>query len=200
MRTHSPGTGPGPTSAVASWACGLGPLAVVLALAVLPALASQTKGPADPVVVFETAKGTFEIQLFQADAPKSVEQILTLVKRSFYRGQRIHRVTPTLVQWGDPKSKDMTFQEYWGTGGSGRAINAFEVSKKHTHVRGAVGLAHSGNPMAADSQIYVMKAASASLDGKHAVIGQVTTGMAVVDKLQVTDVIKNVSLKGAGPK
>jgi peptidyl-prolyl cis-trans isomerase B (cyclophilin B) len=178
------------------------PSAVLLALVVLslPALASQTKGPADPLVVFETAKGTFEIQLFQADAPKSVEQILALVKRSFYRGQRIHRVTPTLVQWGDPKSKDMTFQEYWGTGGSGRAINAFEVSKKHNHVRGAVGLAHSGNPMAADSQIYVMKAASASLDGKHAVIGQVTAGMAVVDKLQVTDVIKNVSLKGAGPK
>ena len=175
-------------------------LSLVSAISVA-ALAAQTKPPADPIVVFETAKGTFEIQLFQADAPKSVAQIVALCRRGFYRGQRIHRVTPTLAQWGDPKSKDMTQRDYWGTGGgSGKPINAFEVSKKHNHVRGAVGLAHAGNPMAADSQLYVMKGASPSLDGKHAVIGQVTAGMAVVDKLQEADVIKNVYVKGEGPK
>ncbi len=54
--------------------------------------------------------------------------------------------------------------------------------------------------MAADSQLYVMKTASPSLDGKHAVIGQVTAGMAVVDKLQVTDVIKNVTIKAPAQK
>jgi cyclophilin family peptidyl-prolyl cis-trans isomerase len=167
----------------------------------MAARAAQTKAPADPIVVFETAKGTFEIQLFQTDAPKSVAQIVALCRRGFYRGQRIHRVTPTLAQWGDPKSKDMTQRDYWGTGGgSGKPINAFEVSKKHNHVRGAVGLAHAGNPMTADSQLYIMKNASPSLDGKHAVIGQVTAGMAVVDKLQETDVIKNVYVKGEGPK
>jgi peptidyl-prolyl cis-trans isomerase B (cyclophilin B) len=164
-------------------------------------LAQMAPAAPPPVVVFETVKGTFEIQLFAADAPKSVEHIVGLVKRGFYRGQRIHRVTPTLVQWGDPKSKDMTYREHWGIGGgSGSAINAFELSKKHTHVRGAVGLAHSGNPMAADSQLYVMKTASPSLDGKHAVIGQVTAGMPVVDKLQVTDVIKNVTIKAPAQK
>ena len=89
----------------------------------------------------------------------------------------------------------MSRQAYWGTGGSGRAINAFELSEKRTHVRGAVGLAHSGNPMAADSQIYIMKTASPSLDGKHAVIGQVTAGMAVVDKIAVPDMIKNATVK-----
>ena len=94
----------------------------------------------------------------------------------------------------------MTYREHWGTGGSGTPINAFEVSKKHTHLRGAVGLAHSGNPMTADSQIYMMKAASPSLDGKHAIIGQVTTGMAVVDKIVETDVIKNAYLKAEGSK
>jgi cyclophilin family peptidyl-prolyl cis-trans isomerase len=174
----------------------------LLAVAALAAAgaAEQAKPAADPVVVFETAKGTFEIQFFRGEAPKSVEHILALVKRSFYRGQRFHRVTATLAQVGDPQSKDMTFKDHWGTGGSGRAINAFELSKKRTHVRGAVGLAHSGNPMAADSQIYIMKAASPSLDGKHAVIGQVAAGMPIVDKLQVADVIKNLYLKGEGPK
>lgn len=178
-------------------------VAIVLIAAALavPGAAPQSTSPPDlPVVVFETAKGAFEIQLFQAEAPKSVAQIVALVKRGFYRGQRFHRVTAALAQVGDPKSKDMTYREYWGTGGSGKAINAFEWSKKRLHVRGAVGLAHSGNPMAADSQIYIMKAASPSLDGKHAVIGQVTVGMGVVDKVLVPDVIKNVSLKGEGPK
>jgi peptidylprolyl isomerase len=62
-------------------------------------------------------------------------------------------------------------------------------------VRGAVGLAHSGNPAGADSQFYIMKGASPSLDGKHAVIGQVVSGMAVVDKIAVPDMIKNATLK-----
>src|SRR4249919_556165 len=163
--------------------------------------AAQTKAiPDQPVVVFETVKGTIEFQLFKADAPKSTQQIEDFVRRSFYRGQRFHRVTPILVQVGDPKSRDMTYRDYWGRSGSGTPINAFEVSKTHNHVRGAVGLAHSGNPMTADSQIYFMKAANASLDGKHAIIGQVTVGMAVVDKIQETDQIKNAFLKGEGPK
>ena len=181
-----------------SRALGLWPLAFCAALA-LP-VAAQKPIPDQPVMVLETARGTIEIQLFASEAPKSVAQIAALVRRSFYRGQRFHRVTPTLAQVGDPRSRDMTYREHWGTSGSGTPINAFEVSKKRTHQRGAVGLAHSGNPMTADSQIYIMKAASPSLDGKHAIIGQVTSGMAAVDKIVETDVIKNAYLKGEGPK
>ncbi len=181
-----------------SWALGLGPLAVSVLLS-LPA-AAQKPIPDKPVLVIETAKGSIEIELFAAEAPKSVAQIVALVRRSFYRGQRFHRVTPSLAQVGDPKSRDMTYRDHWGTSGSGTPINAFEVSKKRTHQRGTVGIAHAGNPMAADSQIYIMKAASPSLDGKHAIIGQVTAGMATVDKIAVADVIKNAYLKGEGPK
>jgi cyclophilin family peptidyl-prolyl cis-trans isomerase len=165
------------------------------------AVAAQTKpAPAGPVLVFETVKGTFEVRLFPAEAPKSVAHITELVRKSFYRGLRIHRVTASLAQWGDPKSRDMSLRDYWGSGGSGSPINAFEVSKRRTHVRGAVGLGYAGNPNFADSQLYVMKAPSPSLDGKYAVIGQVTTGMAAVDKLEVTDMIKNAYVKGEGPK
>jgi len=158
---------------------------------------APVKAPAapDPVLVLETAKGTIEIRLFRSEAPKSVDHLLELMKRSFYRGQRFHRVLPSLVQVGDPTSRDMSRKDYWGTSNSGSPIGVFELSKKRSHVRGAVGLAHSGNPLSADSQIYIMKTASPSLDGKHAIVGQVISGMAVVDKIVVTDMIKNATVK-----
>ena len=99
------------------------------------------------------------------------------------------------MQFGDPQSRDMTRRDYWGNGNSGSPIGVFELSKTRTHVRGAVGLAHSGNPLGADSQLYIMKTPSPSLDGKHAVIGRVTSGMAVVDRIAVEDMIKNATIK-----
>lgn len=174
--------------------------ACVLALGVFasdPAATAQTKpsAPPNPVIVFDTAKGSIEIELFQSEAPKSVEHILDLMKRSFYRAQRFHRVTPSLAQVGDPQSRDMSKQAYWGNGNSGHSIGVFEVSKKRSHVRGTVGLGHSGNPTFADSQIYIMKTASPGLDGKYAIIGRVVTGMTVVDRIVVTDMIKDARVK-----
>jgi peptidyl-prolyl cis-trans isomerase B (cyclophilin B) len=174
-------------------------IAGILAL-MAPLGARQAKPDALPVITIDTAKGSIDVQLFQVEAPKSVEHLLGLVRRDFYRGHRITRVTASLVQFGDPSSRDMSRREYWGKGGSGNPIGVFEPSKKRLHVRGAVGYAHSGNPAGADSQIYFMKVAGPSLDGKHAVIGQVVSGMAVVDKLQETDIVKSVSVKAAGPK
>ena len=174
-------------------------LVVVVAAGLLggAALHSQTKpaAPADPVLVFETAKGAFEIRLFASETPTSVAHILTHMRRNVYRAQRFHRVERLLVQTGDPKSRQVSQRAYWGTGNTGSPIGVFEWSKKRTHVRGAVGLAHSGDARAADSQFYIMKGASPGLDGKHAIIGQVTAGMAVVDKLVVGDVIKDARVK-----
>ena len=176
------------------------PLLIVIAIGMPLVGGAQTQPAADPVFVLETVKGVVELRLFQAEAPKSVAHILQLVRRSYYRGQRIIRVEPTLVQFGDVQSRDMTRKANWGSGGSGTPINAFELLKKYTHRRGMVGLAHSGNPMAADSQLYIMKQPSPGLDGKHAIIGQVTAGLGVVDKLAVADLIKNAYVKGEGPK
>jgi cyclophilin family peptidyl-prolyl cis-trans isomerase len=169
--------------------------AIVLLLGAAPQ--SQTKAPAtpDPVFVLETAKGVIEIRLFRSEAPKSVDHVLALIKRSFYRGQRFHRVEKALVQTGDPQSRDMSREAYWGNGNSGSPIGVFERIKTRLHVRGAVALAHSGNPAGADSQFYILKQPIPSLDGKHAVIGQVVSGMAVVDKIAVRDMIKNTTLK-----
>src|SRR5687768_9724949 len=153
-------------------------LAIMLVgLAVADGSTSGVQGtPPGSTVTLETAKGAIQIHLFTTEAPKSVAHILALVKNNFYRGQRIHRVEASLVQFGDQTSRDMTMREWWGRRGSGRAIGVAELNKR-PHVRGAVSLAHSGDPRYADSQLFIMKAASPSLNGKHVVIGQVTTGM-----------------------
>ena len=169
---------------------------VVLAATLAEAQAARGAAAASgsPTVVVETVKGTIEIQLFDKDAPKSVEHVVALVKRSFYRSQRVHRAEAALIQFGDPQSRDMTKTGSWGTGSSYNPIGVAEFSKR-THVRGMVGLANSGNPKLADSQIYIMKAPSSSLNGKYVIIGQVTKGMDVVDKLQYADMIKMVTVK-----
>ena len=173
--------------------------AIVLSLLVFVSTrADQTKttaAAAAPVIVLETEKGTVEIETYPADAPKSVEMILVLVRRGFYRGQRFHRVTVDLVQLGDPQTKDMTKEAYWGRLGSGVPVGVAELSKKHPHVRGIVGLAHSGEAKYADSQFYIQKNANSSLDGKYAVIGHVIKGIDVVDKIEVADVIRNATVR-----
>ena len=164
--------------------------------------ARQARGPAappNPVMVMDTVKGSIEIQLFQSDAPKSVAHIIELVKKGFYRSTRFHREENSLVQFGDQLSRDMTRERFWGTGNSGNPIGVAELSKRR-HIRGIVSLANGGNILMADSQMFIMKTASPSLDGKYTIIGQVTKGMDVVDKIQRTDLIKLVTIKEAAPK
>jgi len=156
-----------------------------------------------PVIVFETAKGTFEVEMYPSEAPKSVAHILALVRRNFYNGLRVHRVVPGFVtQFGDPQTRDMTLRDRWGSGGSGRSIGVAEMSPKRTHKLGTVALAHSGDPKGGDSQIYICVNSDpgryAPMNGNYAVIGQVISGMSVVQKLQETDVIRRATVKEPG--
>jgi peptidyl-prolyl cis-trans isomerase B (cyclophilin B) len=164
-----------------------------------PAKPAAAAKPALPMMVIETEKGTIEIQLFQPEAPKSVDHIIALVNKSFYRSQRFHRVETSVVQFGDPQSRDMTKQGSWGTGSSYNPIGVVELTKRK-NVRGMVGLAHSGNARLADSQLYILKRANPTLDGQHVIVGQVTGGMAVVDKIERADMLKMVTIKAAGQK
>jgi cyclophilin family peptidyl-prolyl cis-trans isomerase len=159
--------------------------------------APQRSPGAGPIIVFETAnKGSFEMETYPNEAPKTVAHILALVKRNFYNGQRIHRQVPGfVVQWGDPLSRDYTRRERWGTGSSGKPIGVGEVSPKRTHRVGAVAAAHAGDPRAADNQIYVALAAQPRLDGDFTVFAQVIAGMDVVRKLEVGDVIRRATIK-----
>lgn len=163
-------------------------------------LSAQKTTNTNPVIVVDTDKGVIEIELNPKMAPKGVEKILGLVARNFYRGQRVHRVTPNLVQWGDPGTRNMRNQSSWGSGGSGTRLGVAEITPAMKHVRGAVGFAYSGDAKYADSQIYIMKTAMPGIDGQYSIIGKVVSGIAVADKLQATDVIKNITLKAATAK
>jgi peptidylprolyl isomerase len=99
-----------------------------------------------------------------------------------------------MVNFGDPQTRDMTKEKLWGMANTETPIGAAEFSNRK-HVRGIVGLGHSGDPKLADSQLYIMKQASPSLDGKYVIVGRVINGMAVVDKLTYADRLTNVTLK-----
>lgn len=171
-------------------------LILLLLLTVAPA-----QPPSRPIVVVETSKGTIEFELFSEEAPKSVAHVMALVKQAFYDGQRVHRALPDfLVQWGDPLSRDLSKRDLWGrhTGaGSGKPIGVGEVSKKRRHLRGTVGLAHTGDPRGADSQLYITLTPQPRLDKEHTIIGQVVAGDDVLSALVEGDEIRRVSLKEA---
>lgn len=169
---------------------------------------SQQAKPAaatSAVLVFETARGAFEIETF-GDSPRSLARVLELVRRGFYRGQRVHWVQGSVVQFGDPLSRDMTKEVDWGTGGSGprnsiRPIGVVETSKR-VFDRGIVGLAYrtGRKPDTADCQLFILRGANPALNGKYAVIGRVSKGMEIVDKIEKADLIKYAYVKGENPK
>jgi cyclophilin family peptidyl-prolyl cis-trans isomerase len=157
--------------------------------------AGRTPG-AGPVIVVETVKGTFEFETYPNEAPRTVEHIVNLVKKNFYTGLRFHRVEPGFViQAGDPNTRDYMKKDIWGTGGSGTPVGVSELSRKHKHVKGAVAMAHPGNPAKADAQFYVMLGDRPSLDGKYVVFGQLISGFEVPAKIRVGDVIKRMYVK-----
>jgi peptidyl-prolyl cis-trans isomerase B (cyclophilin B) len=167
--------------------------------------AAQEAKPATPasegagaVVVVDTAKGTFEFETYPKEAPKTVEHILSLVKKNFYNGQVFHRVVNNfVVQWGDPQTRDMRLKNSWGNGGSGKPIGVGEMSPLRTHKYGAVAMAYAGSPARADSQMYVVIRPNGTpdLDGKYTVFGQVISGMDVVQKISQYDAIKRMSIR-----
>ena len=167
-----------------------------------PARASQSSKTAPlPTLVADTVKGSIEIELYPADAPKSVAHVLDLVRKGFYRGLRFHRVEASLVQVGDPNSRNMTMRDWWGREGSGSPVGVAEISKRLRHFRGTVGLANTGSPALSDSQFYIMKVNTASsLDGKYTIVGHVTKGMDVVDRIEVADILRLVTIKGETAK
>jgi len=165
----------------------------------VPAAAAPKSPGAGPVFVVETMKGTFEIETYPNEAPKTVDHILGLIKRNFYNGQRILRIVPNqLVQFGDPQTRDMTKQAWWGRGfdaGSGHSIGVAEFSKKRLHKIGSVSMAHPGEAREADSQMFISLSAQPKWNGQYTVFGQVISGMDVVRKLAVTDRIVRVTLR-----
>jgi peptidyl-prolyl cis-trans isomerase B (cyclophilin B) len=125
------------------------------------------------------------MEFFPQDAPKTVENFVTLAKKGFYNGLTFHRVVPDfVVQGGDPKGD--------GTGGPGHTIPA--EFNKQKHVRGSVAMARSQHPDSAGSQFYITYGATPHLDGNYTVFGKVTSGMEHVDRIKVGDRMKSVAI------
>jgi peptidyl-prolyl cis-trans isomerase B (cyclophilin B) len=167
------------------------------AVCVAASVPAQEKSPgAGPVIVLETEKGVIEIETYPEEAPKTVAQIVGLVKRNFYNGLRFHRAEPNfVVQIGDPQTRNMQLVEWWGRTGSGKPIGAAEISKKRRHLRGSVAMAHSGDPRHADSQFYILMRPAPELDAKFAVFGRVISGMDVVVRIQKADRLRRAYVK-----
>ena len=128
---------------------------------------------------------TIDIAFYPQDAPKTVENFVTLAKKGYYNGLKFHRVVPDfVVQGGCPKGD--------GTGGPGYTIPAEFNSKKH--LRGTVAMARSQHPDSAGSQFYICYGATPHLDRNYTVFGQVTSGMEHVDRIKQGDRMKTVEI------
>ena len=126
----------------------------------------------------ETSLGSIEIQLYPDDAPKTVDNFVTLAGRGFYDGLVFHRVIPDfMIQGGDPKGD--------GTGGPGYTFE--DEPNGHPVNRGALAMANAG-PNTNGSQFFIVVADECSwLNGRHTVFGQVTSGMDVVDQISLVE-------------
>ena len=129
--------------------------------------------------------GEIRIEFFPDDAPKTVENFVTLAKKKFYDGLAFHRVVPGFVaQGGDPKGD--------GTGGPGYKIKA--EFNKQKHLRGSLAMARAADPDSAGSQFYITFGPQPSLDSQYTVFGRVVSGMEHVDKIKVGDKMKSVKI------
>lgn len=126
------------------------------------------------VAVVETKFGNMVIEFFPADAPKTVENFINLAENGFYNGTKFHRIIPNfMIQGGDPLSKDVNLVQQWGTGSSGKTIDAEFNSIKHK--RGIVSMARSMDPNSASSQFFIVHKDSTFLDKQYTVFGRLIT-------------------------
>jgi cyclophilin family peptidyl-prolyl cis-trans isomerase len=125
-----------------------------------------------------TSEGPVELELFPAEAPKTVENFTKLAGDGFYDGLTFHRVIPDfMIQGGCPEGT--------GTGGPGYQFE--DEFNEHKAVKGALAMANSG-PNTNGSQFFIVTAESTPwLDGKHTVFGQVRSGQDVVDRISQAD-------------
>ena len=173
-------------------------IAFAMLMCVAPALAQQQTAPApatqppqakpaqaalpkgvDPqnAVFIDTKYGRIIIKLRPDLAPKHAERIKQLAREKFYDNVPFHRVIAGfMAQTGDGQNGD-------GTGGSKYPNLPAEFSNV-PYTRGVVGMARTSDPNSANSQFFIMLGETPSLNGKYTVVGEVVSGMDVVDKIK----------------
>ncbi len=129
------------------------------------------------------------IEFFEKDAPKTVENFITLAKKGYYDGIKFHRVIPNfMIQGGDPTGT--------GSGGPGYTIPDELTGDNQYHDRGVLSMANTGRPNSGGSQFFIChnRQNTAHLDRKHTVFGKVVDGLDVVDQIRQGDKINSITV------
>lgn len=143
----------------------------------------------------DTNRGTIIAELYDKEAPKTVENFEKLANSGFYDGVKFHRVIPDfVVQGGDPLSRDLPAGDRRiGTGGPGWTIKCETANNPHKHEVGALSMAHAGKDTGGSQFFMVLSEANTRhLNGVHTVFGQITNGLDVMKKIQPNDVLTQV--------
>ncbi|MBS3938604.1 MAG: peptidylprolyl isomerase [Peptococcaceae bacterium] len=131
------------------------------------------------LVIIETEKGNFTIELFPEAAPGTVENFIKLINAKFYDGLTFHRCLPNFViQGGCPDGS--------GRSGPGYQIKCETAGNPHKHLRGSLSMAHAGKDTGG-SQFFIVRQPQPHLDGKHTVFGQVVDNVDLVDAIEQND-------------
>ena len=146
----------------------------------------------------ETNRGTLTAELYDNEAPKTVENFEKLANSGFYDGVKFHRVIPGfVVQGGDPLSRDLPDGDRRiGTGGPGYKIKCETNGNPHRHQVGSLSMAHAGKDTGGSQFFIVLSEESTKhLNGVHTVFGKITGGTDLIGKIQKNDVMTKVRVE-----
>lgn len=151
---------------------------------------TEKGGPTREIAVLETSLGTIEVELYRADAPKTVENFVKLAAQKFFDGMRFHRVAKGFViQTGDQFSRDVKQREKWGSGGKSiygkefaDELNPKAPSYQAGYKRGVVAMANRG-PNTNTSQFFILLVDYPQLPKNYTIFGKVVKGLETVDKI-----------------
>lgn len=141
-------------------------------------------------LTLQTTKGDITLELFGQEAPKTVDNFVSLAQDGFYDNVAFHRIIPGfMIQSGDPKSKEESLRMEWGTGGPGYAFED-EIHDANNNLTGTIAMANAG-PNTNGSQFFINVADNNFLDDKHTVFGKVVDGMDVVMSITEVETLPN---------
>jgi peptidylprolyl isomerase len=153
---------------------------------VAPAVAQGFPAGADPqnTLIIDTTQGRVVVKLRPDIAPQHVARLKQLARDKFYDNVPFHRVIAGfMAQTGDGANGN-------GTGGSKYPDLKAEFSSE-PFKRGIVGMARASSPNSANSQFFIMYADGSFLNGQYTVVGEVLSGMDVVDKIKKGEPVQN---------
>jgi peptidylprolyl isomerase len=167
-------------------------LAILLAISATPSLAQEAVDGPGPNLVIEVAgaaNGTIVIDLLPEVAPQHVAQITALATEGAYDNVVFHRVIEGfMAQTGDVSNgKAGGDLSAAGSGGSDKPDIPAEFTNDLSFQRGVVGMARAQDPNSANSQFFIMFADGSFLDGQYTIVGNVVSGMEVVDAIKRGD-------------